>query len=201
MQLRTTVLAIPAVLLVGCTTTPAKIDATLQASPDLLRVNPSDIAVLPVEDASTQRIDETVLQRMREELAKALVHRMYTPIAPAKVDEVLAAAGHRPPSVSVMEASWLASLEGRFGEDATLAVRITKWDDSSLMATSRVRFASDVTLISPGAPATPLWSGTYSGEVKAGGAGPSPRGRTARLGGVAEQFSIELIRLLPMRRP
>ena len=68
------------------------------------------------------------------------------------------------------------------------------------MANARVRFAADVRLVSPKAEA-PLWGGDISGEVKAGGTGPAPRGLEQRARSAAGEFAVELIRRLPRRYP
>ncbi|MEM7201293.1 MAG: hypothetical protein AAF628_13560 [Planctomycetota bacterium] len=185
--------------LAACETQRPSVYSSLESSTELFALHPADIAILPVEDATPDGNAKEVLDSVRAAIAEALVQRMYTPLSPAKIDEVLADAEVRSPTTSVLDAAWLGSIEGRFGEDGTLAVRITQWDTSSLMATGRVRFAADISLVSPTADA-PLWSGVLKGAVKAGGLGPAPRDRTGRARSAAAEFAGELVRLLPKRR-
>lgn len=184
----------------ACQMPPPQVFSSLESSTELFAANPADIAVLPVEDATRDGEAVDVVDTIREEVARALVQRYYVPIAPAKVDDILAGEARALDTVSVLDASWLKGVGGRFGEDAALALRVTEWDRSSLMATGRVRFAADVLLAAPGV-SEPLWSGTLRGEVKAGGQGPAPRDRMGRARAAAKQFAIDLIRLLPKRRP
>lgn len=198
MQLLRIVIPGLALALTACQAKPPQLYPSLEASTELLAANPSDIAVLPVEDATEERTAKAMLGLIRTEIALALVQRMYSPLAPAAVDEVLAAQPTAAPTTSVVDAAWLHSVGGKFGEDATLALRITQWDATSLMATGRVRFAVDVSLMAPGG-TSPLWGGELRGEVKAGGEGPAPRDRAGRSRAAAVQFAAELIRLMPRR--
>ncbi len=192
----------PSVLLLlvaaACQTPAGGVFSSLETSSELLSTNPADIAVLPVEDATADGSARVVTDALREEIARALVQRYYAPLAPAMVDDVLAGELAAPAAVSVLDASWLESVGGRFGEDAVLAVRITRWDASSLMATGVVRFAAELTMKAPAQPEA-LWSGGVHGEVKAGGSGPAPRDRTGRLRAAATEVAGELIRRLPRR--
>ncbi len=194
-------LAVPALALAlaACETAPPRVFSSLEASTELFAVNPADVAVLPIEDATPDGTAADVRTVMREEIAKALVLRQYTPLAPAKVDEVLSGQTPAPPAVSVVDAAWLRSVQGKFGEDATLGVRVTRWDRSSLMSSGHVRFAAEVTMVSTRAK-SPLWSGVLEGEVKAGGSGPAPRDRAGRARSAAVEFAAELVRSLPRRR-
>ena len=159
-----------------------------------------DIAVLPIEDASPYSAASEVRDSLRDALTVAMIERGYTPLATPKIDQVLRQEGAIEPEISVVDASWLKSLGGKFGEDATLGVRITAWDASSLMSTGWVRFGADVAMVSPEQEA-PLWSGNIKGEIKAGGDGPAPTGRHRRLLSVSKELAGHMMRLLPKRMP
>lgn len=195
---RTVCVAALVVLTASCYSTPPKIYQSLEASPALYAVRPVDIAILPVEDASAYGAAHEVLEALRAALAVAIIRQGYTPLATPKIDQVLRQAGSIEPEISVVDAAWLKSLGGKFGEDATLGVRITSWDVSSLMSTGWVRFGLDVAMVSP-ANETPLWFGNIKGEVKAGGDGAAPTGRHRRLLSVSKELANEMMRFLPKR--
>ena len=185
---------------VGCQTPPAELRDSLLASTDLHRVSPIDIAVLPVEDATADRSANHVLDSIRAEIARSLVSKMYTPLAFGPIDRVMQTEPGATPTVSVVDAEWQRRIGGRFGEDASLAVRVTLWDQSSLMSSGRVRMSADVSLVGKDNP-NPLWFGALQGEVKAGGNGPAPRDRASREQAAGAEFARELVRRLPRRRP
>lgn len=200
MNIPRTVIVLAAAALAACQTPATKITAdSLDVSTDLYAVNPSDIAVLPVEDATPDQAASAVVDQIRSEISQALVHRLYAPLSSKKVDEALAEAGADKSTVSVTDAGWLKSIAGKCGEDATLSVRITEWDRSSLMSNGRVRFTADVSMMSEKSP-NPLWSGLFKGEVKAGGSGPAPMDRAARENSAASELAEALIKRLPRRR-
>ena len=58
------------VVLAACQAPTAKVYQSLEASTDLFAINPSDIAVLPVEDATRDRGVERVCPLIREEIAR-----------------------------------------------------------------------------------------------------------------------------------
>ena len=200
MRILRTVLWAGGLALAACQSPPPVVYDSFQASTDLYRVSPADVAVMPIEDATADHAAGQVLESIRAEIAADLVQRMYTPLAVAKVDEVLRLQPGAAPSSSVVDASWLQSVAGKFGEDAVLAVRITLWDETSLMMNGHVHFSADVSLSSPKSP-NPLWSGAIKGDVKAGGRGPAPRDRAGRQQSAAAEFARELVRRLPSRRP
>ena len=178
---------------------PPKVDSNLQAAPEILAANPSDIAVLPIEDATAGQTARPRLVVMRRAIAKSLIQRRYSPLQASAVDQAIRA---RPASAgSMMDPGWIEAMAGKAAEDAMLIVRLNKWDESSLMSTARVRFDADVKLVYA-KDRSVLWSGNIHGEAKAGGAeGPAPFDRQGRAKGAAEQFANELIRRLPARMP
>ena len=178
---------------------PADVQSSLSASPELYATNPTNIAVLPVEDASPDRRANPHLAHIRDELARALVRQSYSPFSARAVDGPLAnEAIALNKDGGVTNASLLQRLAGKFGEDAVLGVKIDSWDESSLMADNKVRFSSDVALLDSKGKRM-LWSGHVNGEVKAGGFGPAPLDRDEKSRSAAAEFAWALIQRLPSR--
>lgn len=200
MKFLSTVLAVGLLLLgTACQNTPPRIYGEIETSPDMFAVNPADIAVLPIEDATPRGVARDACGPIRHQIAEALVGRLYSPLSTSRIDEILGDQ-ESARNATVVDASWLASIGGHFGEDATLAVRLTDWDASSLMSTGWVHFEADVSLVSPQRPQR-LWGGSFSGSIKAGGEGPGPLGRQNREASVAHEFARHLVSFLPRRRP
>jgi len=199
MRLLSAVFPLSLLLLVpACYVTPATIYEEIETSKALFDVNPADIAVLPIEDATTHGSAAEACGPIRDQIVRALVKRLYTPLSTRKVDEILAA--QEEVRTSVVDANWLSSVGGHFGEDATLAVRLTAWDPSKLMSSGWVSFGADVALVTP-QNAEPLWGGSFSGAIKAGGESPAPFGRQGRQVAVAREFARHLAGFLPRRNP
>ena len=91
----------------------------------------------------------------------------------------------------------MAELARAGKDDAVLAVRVSKWDESQLMSTRKVRFEFEAAMVA--SDGTPLWSGTIQGRVKAGGAGAAPLGREAMARSCVELSVRELLLQLPER--
>lgn len=176
---------------------PADVQSSVIAAPDLYTVNPADIAVMPVEDATPDRRVTPHLDLIRQEVAKSLVGRLYSPLTARAVDAQLAT---DPLRGTVTDATLLGKVAGRFGEDAVLGLRITQWDESKIMATNRIQFSADVTMVDAKGKRT-LWSGNFTGDVKAGGSGPAPLDRDEKVRSAAIGFAQELISRLPSRKP
>ena len=83
--LRTVCLVGLAALTAGCYSTPARIYHSLDSS-DLYAVNPVDIAILPIEDASAYGAASDVLESLRAALTVDLIGRGYTPLATPQID-------------------------------------------------------------------------------------------------------------------
>ena len=193
--------AFPLILFLGlsaCATPMSGVRSALIQSPDLHRLSPADIAVLPIEDRTSDKKVSRLLAYMREEINRALPLRKYSPISIRTVD---AAFGDSLPvdGSSLIQEAVLKKLCGRADEDAVLAVQINRWDESSLLSSAIVRFAAEVTLLSS-KEGLALWSGDLQGQVKAGGQKPAPRGPSARARAAAKEFVAQLIDRLPRRR-
>ncbi len=183
----------------ACATPVSGVRASLIQSPDLHRLSPSDIAVLPIEDRTSDKKVSRLLPYMREEINRALPQRKYSPVTSRTVD---AAFGDFLPvdGSSLIQEAVLKKLAGKAGEDAVLAVQINRWDETSLHASAIVRFSAGVTLLSS-KEGLALWSGDLQGQVKAGGRQrPAPRGPKARARAAAKEFVTQLIDRLPRRR-
>jgi hypothetical protein len=188
-----------AVALPACQSVSPHLASTLVASTELAKSNPVDVAVLPVEDATFDRRVQPWCEVIRAGLARGLVMRLYSPLSNDKVDALLERQGLRPGSATAIDASYLRGVAGKFGEEAVLAVRFTRWDESTLMANARLRFACDLTMMDTRTGAV-LWSGGLEGEVKAGGYGPAPINPEERARDAAQQVALEVIGRLPKRR-
>ena len=177
---------------------PAAVNSSLQASEALHSANPSNIAVVPVEDATAGGNAREVLETVRQEICAALVRRRYAPLSSRVVDPVVREQASGVANASFTRPEVLARIAGHLNEDAVLAVRITQWDESRIMANARVRFAAEATMLSATTKAV-LWGGTLDGEVKAGQTAAAPRYRDERVLDVARQIARALISQLPER--
>ncbi|MHC4077805.1 MAG: hypothetical protein ACYTGW_12480 [Planctomycetota bacterium] len=182
----------------ACATQSSAVRSAMVQSPDLHRLSPSDIAVLPIEDRTSDKTVSRLLSHMRAQINRALPQRKYSPVSTQAVD---AAFGTALPvdGSSIIQEAVLKKLAGKADEDAVLAVQISRWDQSSLMANAIVRFAAEVTLFGS-KEGRPLWSGDLQGQLKAGGANPAPRGPKDRARAAADEFVAQLIDRLPRRR-
>jgi hypothetical protein len=158
-------------------------------------VKPADIAVLPVQDATPGGVLQGQLDALRAEVAAALAKQMYSPLSNSMVDARVG----RDVQGSPVDASHVGSLAGRCEEDALLGIKVTRWDERSLMQDGRVDFTTEVLLLDAKGRQT-LWAGRLDGTVKAGGDGPAPLGRQARTRSALEVFARALIGELPARR-
>ncbi|HLQ38958.1 MAG TPA: hypothetical protein VK348_14205 [Planctomycetota bacterium] len=190
----------PCILLAACQIpNPVLVTPSFHATPALVARNPADIAVLPVEDGTPNRAVARLGETMRQALMLKLTERMYSPLSSRAVDAALSNETVRA-GETVLTPAFLKRIAGKASDDATLAVRIDRWDESSLMTDLRVRFQIQAAL----AGATDgevLWSGTLVGEVKAGGAGAAPLDKEAMARSCAELAMGELLIHLQPRNP
>lgn len=183
-------------LFAGCQTPePVRVDANFVAAPALTAQSPAVVAVLPIEDGTGgTALDERLRTYIRQQIERQLVDRKYSPLRSGFVD----AAGAVPAGESVLTPATLAKVAGRAGEDAVLAVRVGRWDESTLLKDRRLRFQFEAVMIGRDG-AEPLWSGSIQGEVKAGGAGAAPLGRDPAARSCADLAVHELLLRLPSR--
>lgn len=168
----------------------------LTATPSLAARLPVDIAVLPIQDDTPAQTLAPFAEELRSDIASALARRLYSPLAPAHVDSRVDASALR--GGSIVDAGFVQGWSGRFDEDAVLGVRITRWDERTMMHDARVDFGAEVMMV--GSDGAVLWSGRADGSVKAGGSGPAPIPRRQRSRSAIEVFADALIDELPVRR-
>lgn len=188
-------------VLTGCRTVePVTVYPSFTVSPALASQAPAEVAVLPVEDGTEDGAAERHLVFMRQELMRQLVERLYTPLSTQAVDAALRRndrALAAPASASILDPTWLTKVVGLAAEDATLAVRVDRWDESKLLVNRRTYFQFQAALVGKGG--QQLWYGTLSGEVKAGGAGAAPRDRDYMARSCGQIAIRELLLRLPRR--
>jgi len=186
-------------LVASCQTPdPVTIVPSLSAHPALAVRNPADIAVLPIEDATLDRGFGKLRESMRQALMTKLTERLYSPLSDRVVDAALSSelpmGGE-----TVLTPSYLRRVAGRSTEDALLAVRIDRWDETPLLTDKKVRFQLQVAMVASDGEV--LWSGGFGGEVKAGGLSAAPRDRELMARSCAELVASELLQNLPQRKP
>ncbi|MEY4675312.1 MAG: hypothetical protein RL148_3096 [Planctomycetota bacterium] len=186
-------------LVASCQTPdPVTIVPSLSAHPALAVRNPADIAVLPIEDATLDRGFGKLRESMRQALMTKLTERLYSPLSDRVVDAALSSelpmGGE-----TVLTPSYLKRVAGRSTEDALLAVRIDRWDETPLLTDKKVRFQLQVAMVASDGEV--LWSGGFGGEVKAGGLSAAPRDRELMARSCAELVASELLQNLPQRKP
>lgn len=177
---------------------PVVVQPAFTTASALLERNPTDIAVLPVEDGTQDHQVARLCEAMRQVVERGLVDRLYTPLKTRIVD---ASMGRDEPAKAEtnLSPSYLKRVAGKAQEDAVLAVRIDRWDESQMLVDDRVRFQVSAALA--GSDGLLLWQGNLSGTVKAGGEGAAPRDREAMARSCAELAMTELLKHLPQRQP
>lgn len=184
--------------LAACQTTePVLVDSTLMPTAAFGARSPADVAVLPIEDGTADGAVQRHLVFLRQEVMRQLPDRLFTPLTPAVVDAALRGVPQPAAQESVLAPASLQRLVGHSHEDALFALRVDRWDESRLQVDRRVRFQFQAALV--GSDATPLWSGTIQGEVKAGGLGAAPRDRDAMARSCGELAIREMLQRLPRR--
>ncbi len=185
------------------TVDPLSVDSTLAATPALASRRPSDVAVLPVEDGTPDGAASRHLTFFRQELMRQLPGRFYAPVTATTVDVALAtkavAQEASTKGSSILVPAVLRSYAGHCKEDAVLALRIDRWDESRLLIDRRVRFELQAAMIATDG--EQLWSGSLRGEIKAGGAGAAPRDKDSMGRSCAGMAVGELLDRLPRRNP
>lgn len=184
-------------MVAGCrTVNPVTVNASFVASPDFAENCPTVISVLPIEDGTEAGSAGRHLTFMRQEVNRQLVRmRGYSATTENWVDASMA--GAAPSGESILAPASLTSLAQAGKDDAVLAVRVERWDETTLLADRRVRFEFRAAMVAKDG--KQLWSGSMSGRVKAGGVGASPLGRNASARSCAELAVAELLMRLPVR--
>ena len=177
---------------------PMQVQSSFETSPALQERNPSDIAVLKVEDGTTDLAATPYLDFMRQSLARQLPNRSYAPLSNRAVDAALRET--RPKAgETVLARPFLERAAGQSSAEAVLALRVDRWDESRLLSDKRVSFEFQTALVANDGEL--LWSGSSIGWVKAGGSGPAPLDATLMARSCAEVALAELLSHLKRRLP
>lgn len=187
-------------LLAACETVqPVLVDSTLATTDAFGSLRRGDIAVLPVEDGTPDGAAQRHLVFLRQEIARQLVDRLFSPIEAAVVDASLRGSPDVAVSESVLApASW-PKLVGHSDEDAVFALRVQRWDESRLPTDKRVRFEFQAAMVARDGAL--LWGGAIQGEVKAGGLDAAPRDREGMAKSCGTLAVGAMLQRLPRRAP
>lgn len=190
-----------ALLLAACQTVePVRVESTFAPTTAFSTRSPADIAVLPVEDGTTDGAAQRHLVFLRQIVMQQLPNRLFSPLSATAVDAALRndpSAVAPAPGESLLAPATLQKLAGHCAEDAMFALRVDRWDESTLLFDKRLRFQFQAVLV--GSDAQVLWTGTIHGEVKAGGVGAAPRDRDAIARSCAMLAVNEMMLQLPRR--
>ncbi len=148
--------------------------------------NPSDIAVLPVEDQTGAR--GVPVQAFRNAFYEGLVRRRYSPLALDYVDRGVVEASYRP---------------GMFDEEAAFVCYLTEWDDSAWSTRYRLTISADVYLLdaSPSVGGRELWGGNLTKTISVDSDRTVFGSDTELKKLAARRFVDEVLGALPARDP
>lgn len=135
--------ACAALVLAACNSIPTRKGTSVEAPSNakIESVNPTDIAVLPVENATASK--RVPAKELREALEAGLVLRRYSPLATEFVDAKTVDAAFKP---------------GSAREDAVLRVTIEGWDDSSWISHGAIALKLSARIVDS-RDGSLLWSG------------------------------------------
>jgi len=100
---------------------------------------------------------------------------------------------------TMLSPAYLKRVAGKFSEDATLAVRVNRWDESRLLVDKTVDFEVQAAMVASDGEL--LWSGSLVGTVKSGGLAAAPRDRDQMARSCVDIAMLEVLNHLPRRRP
>lgn len=176
---------------------PVVVSATFVATPQFATRSPSDVAVLPIEDGTADGAVQRHLTFLRQEVMRQLPDRWFVPLTAQTVDAGLRGVARPATGESVLVPATLQKMAGHASEDAVFALRVERWDESRLPVDRKLWFQFQAAMV--GSDGVLLWSGTISGEVKAGGVGAAPRDRDGMVRSCAELAIREMLQRLPRR--
>lgn len=142
-SLRILSFAVLAAVFAGCQNIPTRRGTTVEASANakIELVNPTDIAVLPIENLTSSK--KIPAKELRAALESGLVLRRYSPLATEFVDS------------KVTDAAFQS---GSLREDAILRVTIENWEDGSWVTHSAVTLRLTARILDSKS-GVELWSG------------------------------------------
>ena len=153
-----------ALLLAGCSLhTPFMEHMDVRDTPRLASEKPADVVVLPVMDDTGKDSVRQLLPDLRRALYNAVKAKCYSPLDLDYVDKEIKGGGH-----GVVPA--IASLQGKFGEDAMLQVTVTAWSDRKFRADRRLQVSLELRLQSSASKEL-LFGGRIETEIRAPGHG------------------------------
>ena len=164
--------------------------AGVDSVPAAAAVQPADVWIQPITDASSGR--GAPVDALRDELYRGLVARLYTPIALVWGDAQLAEAA----------ADQVGFPSEAMGAEAVLEVRVLSWDASSIERKGSVFAELEARLIDPRtSPPTQLWGRRLARDL----AVDKGRLRQATAGELEElairDLGREVLGLMPQRDP
>lgn len=148
--------------------------------------NPTDVAVLPVENQTAAT--NVPLVALREAFYTGLVKRRYSPLALDYVDRGVVEAAYSP---------------GMFEEQAALVCYLTDWDDSAWATRSRLTISAEVYLLdsAPSAGGRELWGGSLIKTISVDADRARYESDSDLLDLAARRFVEEVLGALPPRDP
>lgn len=179
------------------TTPPVRVDTNFASTEVFANRSPADVAVLPIEDGTPDGSVQRHLVYLRQAIEREMVDRLYSPLTSTVVDAAMRGGADVGPKDSMLAPATLQKLVGRAHEDAVFAMRVQRWDESSLLVDKRVRFEFQAAMM--GKDGELLWSGTIQGDAKAGGVGAAPRDRDGMAQSCASLAVKEMMQRLPRR--
>lgn len=174
---------------------PVAVNANFVSAPAFTARTTTQIAVLPVEDGTADGSVQRLLVFLRQELMRQLPGRLYAPLTATTVDAALSGVPKPAPGESIIVPATLQKLAGHASEDAVLALRVDRWDESRLPVDRKLSFQFQATLV--GSDGVQLWGGSLQGEIKAGGADAAPRDRDGMARSCADIAIQQLMLELP----
>jgi len=178
----------------ACQTTPRMPGRDVQVTDQgrLVELNPSDIAVLPIEVVGTSIAPP--VETLRRSAMKGLVRRRYSPLSAGMVDEqLLPTEGADGP----VEASYAP---GDLEEDAVLKITIDEWDTKHWDIRRAIAVGLTARMIDPRDPLGPdLWTARIDREFRFSTDGAVPTASTRALERACDEIFSEVFSRLPAR--
>jgi hypothetical protein len=161
----------------------------------LARVNPRDIAIPPVANATGRK--DLPLDAIRRAFQEGLVARRYSPLALEYVDAETSYT-----SVEGSETVEATYAIGALDEQGVLQITIHDWNDSAFKTHSRLVVSADVHLLDASAASgEALWGGPVTRTIDLDREPRSYVNERQRIERAIELFAAEVLASLPARDP